>query len=187
MKNSKKKSIFKELKECWNRICLKDRCLLFIMLILLLSSIHNLFTPPPPTTDAANIDVIVRTTMAGIFGYFLSANFLNGDCDKCTTKSENDNIKNKICNDYDNSIKPMNFLDLDNTSPLPKNFNRYLYNKNLQMLIATIICLISITVLLIAKDFNFLSNTVNPTVVQFRDFISACIGFLLGNPTETKK
>ncbi|MEF9974473.1 MAG: hypothetical protein RR893_11180, partial [Clostridia bacterium] len=54
---------------------LTDKCLLVFMLILLAQTAHNLFFHELAQQESSAFDVIVRTTMAAIFGYLISANF----------------------------------------------------------------------------------------------------------------
>ncbi|MGI6025414.1 MAG: hypothetical protein ACOX7G_00385 [Candidatus Scatomorpha sp.] len=57
------------------RIRLMDRCLLAYMAILLAQSAYSLFSAAALSTETSGIDIIVRTSTAAIFGYFLSANY----------------------------------------------------------------------------------------------------------------
>lgn len=57
------------------RIRLMDRCLLVFMGVLLAQSAYSLFSAPALGTETGGIDIIVRTSAAAIFGYFLSANY----------------------------------------------------------------------------------------------------------------
>lgn len=56
------------------RIRLMDRCLLAYMAILLAQSAYSLFSAALGT-ETGGIDIIVRTSTAAVFGYFLSANY----------------------------------------------------------------------------------------------------------------
>ena len=57
------------------RIRLMDRCLLAYMAILLAQSAYSLFSAAALGTETGGIDIIVRTSTAAVFGYFLSASF----------------------------------------------------------------------------------------------------------------
>lgn len=63
----------------WCRIHPVDKSLLLFMLILLLQSAVNLFLPASGSSITGDIDIVVRTSAAAIFGYFLSANFIGHD------------------------------------------------------------------------------------------------------------
>ena len=52
-----------------------DRCLLAYMAILLAQSAYSLFSAAALGTETGGIDIIVRTSTAAVFGYFLSANY----------------------------------------------------------------------------------------------------------------
>ena len=65
------------VKNAAGSIHLVNKCLVIFMAVLLLQSAYSLFYPEESGGEAGNIDVIVRTSSAAIFGYFLSANF---DC-----------------------------------------------------------------------------------------------------------
>ena len=55
-----------------------DRCLLLIMAVLMLQSLYTLFSRMGQPA-LGSIDVVVRTSAAAVFGYFLSANFAARD------------------------------------------------------------------------------------------------------------
>ena len=61
----------------------------------------------------------------------------------------------------------------------------------LQVVMATGIGLFCMVVLIVVRNSAQLteaaaeSSTMMATVVQFRDFVSACVGFLIGYPAET--
>lgn len=63
---------------------------------------------------------------------------------------------------------------------------------SVQIIIATIVGLFSLFVLmaaanrLMAVGANDASHDIIATITQFRDFVSACVGFLIGTPTTPK-
>lgn len=59
-----------------DRIHPVDKSLLLFMLVLLIQSAYSMFCPGGTGQAAEDIDIIVRTSAAAIFGYFLSANFI---------------------------------------------------------------------------------------------------------------
>lgn len=69
---------------------------MLIMLILLLQSAYNIFLDEPAYQEENTIDVIVRTSQAAIFGYFLSANFANRNIKKITKILKSIELKMKI-------------------------------------------------------------------------------------------
>ena len=54
-----------------------DKSLLLFMAVLLLQTAYRIFFQTETGPAASDIDVIVRTSSSAIFGYFLSANFIN--------------------------------------------------------------------------------------------------------------
>ena len=67
-----KNTLLHALIKCWSQISISDKSLIIIMFILLLQCVYNLFMPEPTTNNGISISVIVRTSVASIFGYFLS-------------------------------------------------------------------------------------------------------------------
>lgn len=62
------------------RIRLTDACLLLFMIILMMQSVYNLFFRELNGLEGAGaIDVIIRTTTAAIYGYFIGAGFLRDE------------------------------------------------------------------------------------------------------------
>ena len=59
----------------FHRIHLVDRCLIVFMALLLIQSAYSLVTRSGGIGQSNEIDVIVRTSAASIFGYFLSGSF----------------------------------------------------------------------------------------------------------------
>lgn len=60
----------------FSKIHLVDKCLILFMLILLVQSAYCLFADSGIDSETNHIDIIIRTSSAAIFGYFLSANFI---------------------------------------------------------------------------------------------------------------
>lgn len=151
------------LKKNLAKIHLVDKCLIVFMAVLLAQSAYNLFSSRPMSNELANIDVIVRTSGAAVFGYFLSANFIrHGAQEKNAPQNE----------------------------PPPAQRN---IASRLQILIATYIGLFCLLVLLMVRDIPGVSARMatSPsaiaTVAQMRDFVSGCVGFLIGCPTSPEK
>lgn len=56
----------------------------------------------------------------------------------------------------------------------------YICNKSLQVIVALSVCVIALFSLIIGYDFNLIPEEATPSIIQFRDLISSCVGFLLG-------
>ena len=134
-----------------------DKFLIIIMLILLLQSVAALFLHRDLITQSNNIDIIVRTSSASIFGYFLSENFIKPD-----TSTKNENIIS---------------ISSDEILPPNENINS---SKNIQITIIALISIISLLILLVIRNFFTVSSENIATLSQLRDFVSSGIGFLVG-------
>lgn len=154
-------SISSSIYQFFATLSLKDKCLIIFMGILLVQTIYNIFAHEMMSNGLETIDIIIRTSSSGILGYFLSSSFCERDPN--TTKK----IASK------NGEDPL--------TPLPESKARD------QMIIATIIGIIALLVLIVAR--NFMASTVNSqaSLIQMRDFASSTIGFLLGNSSRDKK
>lgn len=163
------------------RIHLVDKCLILFMLVLLAQSAFTLFFQGSTAEGTEHIDVIIRTSSAAIFGYFLSGNFIRRSSEAPP-------------NPTDKQPDQMQAMGTDG-SP---DFSAHNISKpraeysadHLQLIIATAIGLFCLIVLIIQRDLAgsgdiFLKSATNSaTIAQFRDFISGCVGFLIGTPTE---
>lgn len=149
-------------REC-GRVHLVDKCLIVIMVILLLQSAYSLIVRDGWTAQSSEIDAIVRTSSASIFGYFLSVNFIRRDTEKPELNGE--------------SLEPEQ--------------GHYIVSGKLQILIATFIGGFCLLILILLRDMEGIaevdpSATAVATITQFRDFVSGCVGFLIGCPTSRK-
>ncbi|CZR97858.1 MULTISPECIES: hypothetical protein [unclassified Clostridioides] len=195
----KKRKFIKNIKKAWYKIKLIDRCLIIVMAILMFQSIYTLFVNEVNSQDTTTIDVVVRTTSAAIFGYFLSANFIKRPSRKYinTDVSSNlfidDNSSNKGQESSQNNV--MNVKNtIGFTSETDNYENKVSVNKiegieegetsELQIIIATVICVIALIVLFIVRNFATIAPASLGTISQMRDFVSGCVGFLLGCPSR---
>lgn len=184
-----KNNFLNTLIKFWKQIPINDKALIIIMIILLIQSIYNLFNPEPIGTNAMSINIITRTSIASIFGYFLSENFLKNEI----IKSKNSNVivslnKNKVNSNNSEDSSNNNYLINENHSINSNaDLKEYICNKTLQIIIALIVCVIALLSLIIGNCFNLIPSSASPTVIQFRDLISGCIGFLLGHSSNSRK
>ncbi len=142
----------------FSHIKIVDRFLIVIMVILLMQSIYCIFDPAD-TELMSSIDVVLRTTIAAIFGYFISVNFIKSE-------SKQPDEKPRIP-DEENTVN-------DNVS-------------NLQIYIIGSICIVSIFILIIARNFSGLNTATIPVITQFRDIVCGSIGFFIGVPSANLK
>lgn len=185
-----KNNFLNGLIHCWKEISISDKALIIIMIFLLLQSIHNLFTPESTNPNSLSINLIVRTSIASIFGYFLSENFLKNK----VVKSEDSDIivpvnKSDIVSNKNSNVTSTNDCITSNSTLKDSNNNikDYICNKTVQILIALIVCIIALFSLIIGSNLNLISSNTNPTVIHLRDLICNCIGFLLGHSNNSIK
>ena len=176
-----------------------DLALLLIMAILLLQSVYNIFICSGTQQSSNEIDIIVRTSAASIFGYFLSGNFMRHSgsisasppSDQAHIMETADNSQTQSPNfSTSTEIAPPTLTKTSETmeqdfvsSPDPVQVSC------LQVWIAAgigLFCLITLLLLRNTEHCNTAaqSDSVAATIVQFRDFISGCVGFLIGHPTQ---
>lgn len=165
------------IKKHWKRISLKDKSLIVIMIILLWQSGYNLFAGDGGSPHSGSIDVVVRTTSAAIFGYFLSANFLNKKVPQMKRQDKEEKIKeiSCICTEIEEE------REKGEVDKKEENSTYFVA----QVLIAAVIGIVSLLVLIIARDIEAAPVSSISALAQFRDFVSGCIGFLIGVP-DTK-
>ncbi|WP_243009122.1 hypothetical protein [Clostridium sp. AM58-1XD] len=159
------KRLYKEYKN----IHLVDRFLIIFMAILLIQSAYTLIIQPAATARLNEIDVIVRTSAASIFGYFLSANFIRRDSHPPDVNGES--------------------LETAQMDEYPSIGNHVSEGNSLQITAAAAVGLFCLLTLILLRDTRAL-ETASPyassTITQFRDFVSGCVGFLIGCPTSAK-
>lgn len=186
------------------RIHLVDKSLLIIMLVLLLQSACNLFWQGDAGSAAASVDVVIRTASAAIFGYLLGGNFgkessvvgqaqMTAPVHILEESAQSDpaspGMQARIGFAADTeppetqlTAAPAAVLD---TEPAA--------GTGMQILVAAgigLFCLIALLVLRNLAELGIiteLSDSANATVIQFRDFVSGCVGFLIGSPTHSSQ
>ena len=176
-----------------------DGSLLLFMAILLLQSAFSIFFPAPANSPAGEIDVIVRTSSAAIFGYFLSANFVSrtsphGNGVSVGASSPTDvpsspasGPTSRIGFSAAASSEQEGGIRLAQSPLLAQPPD----SRCLQVAAATGIGLFCLLVLLLYRNLGVMDirpadlDSVSAIVVQFRDFVSVCIGFLIGFPTAS--
>ena len=143
------------LREALKGVRLVDRWLLLFMAVLLVQSACSLFFSAR-SEEAARVDVIVRTASASIFGYVLSGNF------------------NRRAPAGQEGAQP----------PEPPDSGRGRSGENrLQIAAAAGVGLFCLATLLLLRWTGPPEHaSATAAVAQLRDFISSCVGFLIGCP-----
>lgn len=127
----------------------------------MVQAIVGLFMSYGDNNISDKIDVVIRTTMASIFGYFVSSNF----------------VKNDIC---DSGLDPNSF-ESKHFKEEQKKLNK---KHDLQIKIVGSVCVISMFFLFIIRYFAYADNDSLAYVFLFRDFVCTSIGFLIGMPSD---
>lgn len=165
----------KMFRKHWRRISIKDKALIIIMAILMWQSAYILFIGDGANPNSKSIDVVVRTTSAAVFGYFLSANFLNKNAEK-DEDSKEDRIEETTC--ICENVKKIERNKADEVGD--EQYNTYFIT---QIIIAAAIGIISLIILSVARDIPGIPIESVSALAQFRDFVSGCVGFLIGIPS----
>lgn len=149
-------------------------------------------------TPAANtIDVIIRTSAAAIFGYFISANFVHRDSLKDTKIPKSGGgaqeiqsvgnahgIKNQIGFGVPGEEVP---LVSGHAECVETAGQKEETAASIQIVIAAVIGLTSLCILLTYRNFFVMTQDSAGIVSQLRDFVSGCVGFLIGGTTSREK
>lgn len=174
---------FAQIRSYCKLVGMKDKALIILLAILLGQSTYVLFTGDAGNTNAASIDLVIRTTAAAIFGYFLSANFLtkNSTSSKNCSAQDAQIMRIMSTSEKNEEAKENEMIDetRDSKHQVVRESNNYC---SAQTFIATIIAIYALIVLIIARDLIGQSTTSIAALSQFRDFVSGCVGFLVGTP-----
>lgn len=170
------------------------------MAVLLLQSAYSLFVPPASGELAGDIDIIVRTSSAAIFGYFLSANFVRRASLPrepsaplpCGEEPAEHLLSQPAAAAQAGEPEVPGMAGTASGGPRAQKAPEPPPAANcLQVAAATGIGLFCLFTLLLLRNTP-LGNTaleaqpdrLTATVAQFRDFVSGCVGFLIGCPTH---
>ena len=176
-----------------------DRSLLLFMTVLLAQAVYTLFFPASGQA-AGDIDIVVRTSSAAIFGYFLGANFIRHTTQsgQAQTVGQGHSLETggepsaagpvaRIGFDTGAAQADQGGIAIQAASSPSENATAGC----LQIRVATVIglaCLIALLVLRNLSQWGLLPvqwEEISVTAAQLRDFVSGCVGFLIGSPTQT--
>lgn len=186
------------IKKSIQKIKLVDRCLILFMMILMAQSTYSLFTNESHSQETGSIDIMVRTTSAAIFGYFLSVNFIKRPAGKTgggaatsaaptiiQDKRGGAGITGQIGFTTNSKAEPPIIFGV--AESITDELLEESETSQLQIIIATVIGVFALCVLILIRNFSAISPAMLATISQMRDFVSGCVGFLLGSPgTDTK-
>lgn len=199
------KKIRYKVKMFFKNICVIDKCLLLFMFILLMETTINILFGTS-TNDAANsIDVVVRTSIASIFGYFISANFMKDEkskeeivinaeknieisnvspiqFDEISQMNNTEGINSKLIQKQEESCSTI-FQDVELQIDDKKYRKTVIQPIKIQVIIVVIIGLVALIIMLIVKNTRIVETTHIASLSQLRDLFSGAVGFLLGSPS----
>lgn len=182
-----------------------DKGLLLFMAVLLAQSAYSIFCPGGAGQAAEDIDIIVRTSAAAIFGYFLSANFIRHTASggqtpaaapprKMETGGGSSTAPTAQIGFSNGGTEPEDPVPAGGTGSVPAETepgDEAGAANCLQVVVAAGIGLFCLVTLLVLRNLSHWglaaaeSDSAAAAVVQFRDFISGCVGFLIGCPTHS--
>ena len=183
------KKICKQVKKSLGKICIVDRFLILFMLLLFAYMAIHLFVGASTTQETDTINIIIRTSAAAIFGYFISSNFVKTEPTQTPVSRsvQTAHLSKSI------AIQPVKQIQ----KPRPETESAIVDNisepadtsemapasaphcSQIQVVIVSIIGFSSLIILMAARHFRAQSPELSATISQLRDFISACIGFLV--------
>lgn len=164
------------LRRWWKRVPLKDKFLLIFMVLLLAQSALNLFVKDLAISETSPLDIVIRTTSATIFGYFIGIGFLR----------ETSFHTPKAVEDFEAENPPQSSIPIpvqhallpEETVPphgVEKRFRQ-------QIIIVASIGIVSLSMLLLASNLGRTQTMESTaTLSQLRDFVSGSVGFLVGH------
>lgn len=178
------KKILWAIRRAFDAICFVDRCLLLIMIILMGYIAVSFFFQNSVSQDVSTIDIIVRTSAAAIFGYFVSGNFINPPSSENTFSPSLPSTINPDETRDQTQLKQIGFsLSSDPVSfadpPVSSSSSCLTHLRKVQITVVTIIGIFSLLFLFFAANIHQLSSGMSATLSQLRDFVSACVGFLI--------
>lgn len=189
-------AVWKRLLQKRKNICLVDRFLFLFMSIFYLYMGIHLFTGTAALESSRPVDIIVRTSAAAIFGYFISANFSSSNVP--TIKNTSTVQEPQIFSDESAANQPMiqnkigfqaegKRTDSANLSRLSAQTVSSLdHCGQQQVVVVAVFGFLSFFLLVFASHLPEQSENLTAIMSQLRDFVSASIGFLISCKSAKK-
>lgn len=206
--------IRKKIKTASSHLCLVDKFLLIFMFTLFAYTAITLCTGTIVSESTKTVDIMVRTSAASIFGYFVSSNFIKPGSTSGGSSSESKTSYRHVSGNiteanevnshigFDTSTvdscglcSPDEDLDIPSTgarqtayseSYMPPDYNEQQSDavphakcSTPQIIIISIIGLASLVLMFISNRYADATPHSAATLAQLRDFVSACVGFLV--------
>lgn len=186
----------KKIKSTIDKLCiipLWDRCMLIIMAMLLLECAYVALFKDVGSAQDTSIDVVLRAAISSLFGYFLSANFLNSQRIKYKQPFTDFDIEDSSSistfvpqpSQSDNII-PQQAQQIQDITPPPPDIDEDQNNEIrdchwiMRIKIVTSMAIFSIAMLIIFRNISSLHNNVASFISMFANMTSGSLGYLIG-------
>lgn len=180
------------MKKALNQVGLRvgDWWLLALFSVLIIQSVYGLFCPLPAQNTVESIDIVFRTSEAAIFGYIISANFgRRAVKSKTITEQSPASIGFEAPTDAQPTATVLGKRTVTpEATALPVKTKKQWHkpSNTQQLTLVGIIGLVSLLVLIAWRNFYGYTGTATSSmtavVTQYRDMVSGCVGFLIGQP-----
>lgn len=182
----RKRSVRRRL---WGRIPLADKLLLAFMIVLLVQSGHNLFVNELGQGTSTELDVVIRTTAAAVFGYFISAGVQErGESSAAVSRTK---IGFAVPEEELSArMKESEAPAVSEQLPLPpaeEEAEPEASGLSAKIVIVGMIGLVSLGLLIMARNCGQSSPEAMAALSQLRDFVSGSVGFLIAHGGRTSR
>lgn len=174
----------------WGRISLADKLLLAFMIVLLAQSGHNLFVNELGQGTSTELDVVIRTTSAAVFGYFISAGVqARGESTSTASRTkigfavpEEEPLSARMEETEAPALsEALTVPSLEETTETGQS------NPGAKIVIVGMIGLASLGLLILARNCGQSSPEAMAALSQLRDFVSGSVGFLIAHGGRTSR
>ena len=179
------KLLFRKIRDGIRRVSLVDWFLLAFMAALFSYTLHSLFLSPPEQ-EIGSVDVVVRTSAAAIFGYFLSRNSLQTSPPPSGNTAILPPAILPETGATPTARAQIGFsLSPATENPVPGGASSSESQRdgcaNFQIIVVSCIGLFSLILLFLIHEGIVGSRSVTAAASQLRDFVSASVGFLVSS------
>ena len=174
-------TLFSRLRGGWKELHLADRLLLIFLAVLLLQAGHNLFAHEL-SGNVQQLDVVVRTTAAAIFGYFVSGGAQGRQREEISSQTPGKigfSLPEEVPLSKGDSSQQSRVEELLPAPVEGGGEERGALER--QMMIVGLIGLAALGLLVLARNCGQTSAEAQATLSQLRDFVSGSVGFLIGH------
>lgn len=189
------------LKNKVEKLCsipLWDRCMLLIMVVLLIECAYLTIFGKTRGARDNTIDVVIRAGVSSLFGYFLSANFLNTERYKKNIAYNVSGLSNQLESreNEDENTKEIQIKvpeecktnyswdeDWDDSSNRDDSSNGDEIKDchwRMRVKIISAFALFSILILIIMRNFSYGDQEHLPFIAMFANITSGSLGYLIG-------